>query len=183
MKKIIFPILALSLIIGSSCKEKIDIEKEQAAILAVIEEERSAFFDSDLPRTEATWIQEPTSRKYYMSSARIYKMIGWSEISKVSKEEIEGDMRDDYENINAEYSNFDIVVHDNTALVFHDTQWSGKYLGEEINLEQERILHLVKVEGKWKLDLMAIYNIPKEEVDDDDDDENDDDDDEPETEE
>jgi hypothetical protein len=29
--------------------------------------------------------------------------------------------------------------------------------------EQKRILHLVKIKGKWKLDLMAIYTIPKKE--------------------
>ena len=40
-------------------------------------------------------------------------------------------------------------------------------MGEEINMVQARILHLVKVEGKWKIDLMAMYNIPdKEEADD-----------------
>ena len=30
-------------------------------------------------------------------------------------------------------------------------------------MDQTKILHLVKVEGEWKLDLMAIYQIPEEE--------------------
>ena len=39
MKKIIFPVLALLLIAGgSSCQEKINIEKEKEAIRNVIEE-------------------------------------------------------------------------------------------------------------------------------------------------
>ena len=39
MKQIIFPVLALMLIAGSSCQEKIDMEKEKEAIKAVIENE------------------------------------------------------------------------------------------------------------------------------------------------
>ncbi len=107
--------------------EVVDVENEKEAIIAVIEEERAAFFDRDFSRVEATWIQEPTSRKYYMSAEGINKIIGWSNIGKAEKENIEGDMLDNSENINAEYSNYDIIVHGNTALVFHDTHWSGKY--------------------------------------------------------
>jgi len=163
MKKYLFALIAFSLIASASGQDKAKIEKEKKAIKAVIEEERAAFFDRDFSRVEAIWIQESTSRKFYMSQNGITKFIGWSEVGKGDKEFIEDDDRwADYENPNAEYSNFDITVYGKTALVFHDTQWSGKYLGEELNGVQTRILHLVKFEGEWKIDLMAMYRIPKE---------------------
>ena len=48
MKKIIFSILALSLIAGSAtCQEKIDIAKEEEAIKAAIKEEIALWLDGD----------------------------------------------------------------------------------------------------------------------------------------
>jgi hypothetical protein len=38
-------------------------------------------------------------------------------------------------------------------------------MGEEINGEQKRILHMVKDEGGWKFDLMAMYRLPMEKED------------------
>lgn len=164
MRKYLWTLFAAILLTGTSCQEKIDIEIEKEAIKAVIQEERASFLDRDLSRVEATWVQESTSRKYYMNAGGITKIIGWTEVRKSDKKAIERDISDKYENLDAKYSNFEIIVYGNTALVFHDTQWSGKYQGEEINTVQARILHLEKVEGEWKLDLMAMYRIPDKEV-------------------
>ena len=162
MKKIIFSVLALSLIVGSSCQEKIDIEKEKEAIKAVIEEELAAYVDRDFSRVEATWVHESTSRDYFMTSTGIFKRIGWSVIAKADKEHIEDeDYWDDRENYNGEHSNFDIVVYGNTALAFHQTKF---FVGEEFTNGQERIVHLVKVEGEWKIDFLGMYIFPPEEV-------------------
>lgn len=43
-------------------QNKVDIDKEKAAVVAVNEEERDAYFDRDLARLEAIWIPEPTSK-------------------------------------------------------------------------------------------------------------------------
>ena len=247
MKKIFFSFLALMLIVSSiGCQEKIDIEKEKEAIEAIIREERMALWTRDSARAEATWIREPTPRKYYMSAEGIDKVIGWSEVGKSDidnvrrieftvdefynewarqkgtmtvfkyfdecieyykkkdrlvdatfhstaknyisayskgkdlrftdltpqflkelKDFLERDRRDNLDFVKVNDSNFDINVYGNTALVFHDTQWSAKYHGTPVYMDQTKILHLVKVEGKWKIDLMAMYNIPdKEEADD-----------------
>ena len=166
MKKIIFSILALLLIAGSgSCQEKIDTEKEKESIKALIEEELAAYVDRDFSRVEATWVHESTSRDYNMTSTGVVKRIGWSVIAKSDKEHIEDeDLWDDTENYNGEHSNFDIVVYGNTALAFHQTKFFGKYLGEEFTRGQERIVHLVKVEGEWKIDFLGMYTLPPEEV-------------------
>jgi ketosteroid isomerase-like protein len=161
MKKYLFTLIAFSLMAVASCQEKTDIEKEKETIKAVIEEERAAFFDKDFSRVEATWMHVSSSRKYYFTDEGITKLIGWSEIGEGDKSFIENDvLQADYENINNEYTNFEITVYGNTALVYHNAKWSGKYNGEEFSMAQARILHLVKVNRKWKIDLMAMGNIP-----------------------
>lgn len=164
--KHLISLVTVILLALSSCEAKIDIVKEKEAIKAVIEEERAAFFDRDFSRVEATWKQESTSRKIYMfeqNGAWIFgELKGWTEIAKSDKENIdEGDFWNDIEDWDNEYFNIDINVYGNTALVFHDAKFSGKQQGEEIDDRDKRILHLVKIGGKWKLDLMALYGIPK----------------------
>ncbi len=58
------------------------------------------------------------------------------------------------------YSNFDINVLENTALVYYNATWSGKLRGEDLNLEDKRIVHLRKIENEWKIDLFIHYSLP-----------------------
>ena len=160
MKRYLFLVIAIILWAGTSCQ--VSIEKEKEAIKAVIEEEQAAYFDRDIDRLEATWIQKSTSRKMFMSSSGVTEINGWIEINKSDREQMTLERQEATKNLTNQYLNYNINVYDNTALVFHDAKWSGKYLGEEINFEQKRILHLVKIEDVWKLDLMAVYGIPQE---------------------
>ena len=163
MKKYLFILIAFSLMTVVSCQNKIDNEKEKEAIIAVIEEERAAFFDLNIDRIEATWKQESTSRKIFMSAGGFSELNGWTEIYNNNKELTNEEFWKDRVDADGQYLNYDINVYGNTALVFHDAKFTGKYLGEEYYREQKRILHMVKVEGEWKLDLMAMYGIPEEE--------------------
>jgi len=84
MKKVIFYGLIIFLI-GTSCEEKIDIEKEKEAILAVIEEEAASYYASDFERWSATQVHD--SSKIIMNSSRSgynYR-IGWESISSNMK--------------------------------------------------------------------------------------------------
>ena len=54
--------LVLSLFTGSVyCQEEIDIEKEKAAIIAVVEEKTDAFVDKDFDRLSNTFTQDETN--------------------------------------------------------------------------------------------------------------------------
>ena len=63
MRKHLYILLVLALVAGYSCQESTDIEMEKEAIVAVIEEERDAYFDKDIDRIFALWYQESSSRK------------------------------------------------------------------------------------------------------------------------
>lgn len=168
MKKPIYIISSflLAAFLISACQPKeavIDIEKEKAAIIAVIEEERDAFLDGDAATCMATWIQDSNSRKMFMSQDGLTDLNGYEEVYKQLEENIESLASEETEDIMAHFLNYEFKFYNNTALVFCNTKWTGKYKGEEIDGEQKRILHFVKVDGVWKFDLAAMYKIPKEE--------------------
>ena len=166
MKKNLLTLFALILLAGTSCQERIDIEKEKEAIIAVNEEERTAFFDHEITRLEAIWVQEPTSQRIFTSENTLTILNGWTEIFTNYRESMDADWWNDYEDLLANFSNYEINVYDNTAMVYHDIKWTGKYLGEETEMNQKRVLHYVKIDGTWKIDFTAQLTIPveKEEI-------------------
>ena len=60
----------------------------------------------------------------------------------------------------ARYSNFTINVYGNTALVLLDSNHNIKNQDEASTLKMRRILHMVKVDGDWRIDFMAMYFLP-----------------------
>ncbi|GAG92142.1 unnamed protein product [marine sediment metagenome] len=162
MKKYVFTLFALILLAGTSCQEKIDVEKENDAIIAVNEEERNAYLDHDITRLEAIWVQKSTSQRIFTSENALTILNGWTEIYTNYRESIDSEWWKDTEDLFASFSNYEINLYDNTALVYHDIKWTGKYLGEEMDFKQKRVIHFVKVEGTWKFDFTAQLEIPAE---------------------
>ena len=58
------------------------------------------------------------------------------------------------------YSDYTIKVYGNTALVFHDSKHMVNIQEDQSILKMRRILHLVKADDDWKIDMMAMYFIP-----------------------
>ena len=53
-----------------------------------------------------------------------------------------------------------INIYGHTALVLHDSEHQITDHGNESTLNMRRILHLVKVDEEWKIDLMSMYFMP-----------------------
>ena len=159
MKKYLWIFVVPVLFASHSCQETIDIEKEKVAVIAVNEEERDAYLDRDLSRLEATWIQEPSSRRVFTSS----RLDGWKQIRTNYEEDINNTERwESMEDVAASFSNYDVTMYDNTALLYHDIHWTGKRGGEIIDVKQNRIVHFVKEGGAWKIDLIVQLSVPVE---------------------
>jgi hypothetical protein len=156
----ILSIIFFGVLVFSGCKPKVDINKEEQAVIAVIEEERNAYFDRDLSRLEVIWVQDSTSKRIFRSETALIILNGWDEINANYREDIETDIWKDYEDLKADFSNYEINVYNNSALAYHDIFWTGKYQGEEVGAEQKRALHLVKIGGTWKIDFIAQLTIP-----------------------
>jgi hypothetical protein len=157
MKNHLWILLVSLLFAFQSCQETIDIEKEKKAVIAVNEEERDAYFDRNLARLEAIWVQEATSQRRFIST----RLVGWNQIRENYEEDINSKEKwKEMENVSASFSNYVVNIYDNTALIYHDVQWTGKLFGKTIDNKQERIVHLVKIDGAWKIDLIIQLSVP-----------------------
>jgi hypothetical protein len=162
MKKNLLVLFALIFLTGTSCKEKIDIEKEKEAIKAVFEQEKDGFFRQNFATMAETWSQEPSSVKIYMSAEGQTKFEGWDAISKQDRQNV-ADTTWDRKSVNLTFRNFQInLLDDEAAWVMCEALWEGTYQGNPMNMVQTRINILEKTGGKWKFTLMAIYNQPQE---------------------
>lgn len=160
MKKYLLAAITVCLVGCISCQQEIDIEKEKEAIIAVIETERDAFYEGDLDRLEAAYYHDPVCRKMTMKVDTIYLSVGWSEISAKIRSSMTPEKVKDREDVTAEYLKYEINIYGNTALVYHDVLYSGMWKGQFASAEEKRILHLQKIEGEWKINLMARNMLP-----------------------
>jgi len=143
--------LSLAVIVFSiiACSGKMDIEKEMAAIQAVIEEEKDAFFAQDFNRMAATWVQEPSSVKLYMAGKGPVEFLGWEKIAEHDKENIPKSPSE-YEKMNCIFSDYNFNINDDNSWVVLKATWDGLYNGKQQHIEQTKILAFKKIEGKWK---------------------------------
>jgi hypothetical protein len=64
------------------------------------------------------------------------------------------------DDVSASFSNYAVNIYDNTALLYHDIHWTGNFQGRRIDDKANRIVHLVKKEGAWKIDLIIQLFVP-----------------------
>jgi len=162
MKTTTFTLLAFFLLVGISCQKKIDKVKEEEAIKAVIEEEKSAFMDRDFERMAATWIHSPSSVKIYMDKEGQKSFYGWDKIRETDKESWANDSSD-RKKITLEFSDYQFNIYKESAWIICKATWHWNANGKPNTAKQSRILAFEKLDGKWKYTLMAIYHIPDEE--------------------
>ncbi len=158
MKKVFLVVLAFCMLAVICCRDESGPDKEKKAIISVIEKEIAAYLDQDLEGLDAPWMHEADSRKMFMTSHGITELKGWDEIHQNNISISKRDWNEHEET--AEFSNYEITIYGNTALVFHDSE--QKIIDHELEsvLRMRRIIHLVKVEDAWKIDLMAMYFLP-----------------------
>ncbi len=143
----------------SACQPRVDIEKEKDAIRAVLEEEKKGFFEKNSEKMAATWVQKPSSVKMYMGQNEELDMFGWAKISERDKADLAKGWSD-YKDMHVDFSDFQFNLYEKNAWILFKARWGWTYKGEPGKLEQTRIMALEKIEGKWKITLMAIYQVP-----------------------
>ena len=163
MKKIIYSILALLLIVGcSSCQKTIDIEIEKEAIKAVIEEETNSYIDNDYDRFASTYVQDKTFIRLNASKDEYNYIVGWGYNYIVGWEEISLAFRENSEGnpdtllYRFENSNYKIKVYPESAWAVYDENWYDKDgVLTEFNID---VRFLEKVDGEWKIVYLSTIN-------------------------
>ncbi|MCK4343993.1 MAG: nuclear transport factor 2 family protein [Bacteroidales bacterium] len=147
MKKYLLSLIVLVLFAGTSCQEKIDIEKEKAAIIAVIEEETEAFFDSDINRLGATHVQDETNIRLTATKSGYTYDVGWEKVKSFFLDYFENEAEPgDFKEVK---TNYKIKVYGESAWAVFDNDYyngEGELLSTSIHAE-----FLEKVNGEWKL--------------------------------
>jgi len=158
MKKYLLALLACCLLAVVCCQDESGIEKEKKAIIALIEAEKNAYYTQDLPGMDNSWIQESSSRKIFLTSHGITEISGWDEIHQNNIEATERDWNEHVETV--QYSDYSINLYGHTALVMHNSEHKITDHDEQSILNMRRILHLVKIDDEWKIDMMTMYFMP-----------------------
>jgi hypothetical protein len=159
MKKSLSILFVIALLTCPSLKGQTDNAKEEAAIKAVFEADKTAYFNQDYVAMGECWVKKPSTMKYWLSSEGSIKIVGWENVNASQKKETE-DNSWDRKQIKATFSNYQINITGNSAWVFCETTWEGSMKGEKFSLKQDRIVVMEKVEGKWKYALHAILQLP-----------------------
>lgn len=161
MKNCFLALVALAMVSFPSLKAQTDIAKEEAAIKAVFEGEKAAFFRQDYVGMGEFWVHDPSTMKYWLTSKGSNKIIGWDNVNESQKKETE-DNSWDRKKFTATFSNYRINITGDAAWVFCETTWDSiNDKGEKIIFSrQERIVVLKKTDGKWKFSLYSIFQMP-----------------------
>lgn len=85
MKKTPAFLVVILLLVSYSCEEKIDLEKEKAAIVAVLEEEAASYYASDFERWSATQVHDSSNIRINSTRGGYNYRIGWESISSNMK--------------------------------------------------------------------------------------------------
>ncbi len=85
MKKSQLVLVVMALFIYPSLKAQTDNAKEEAAIKAVFEADKTAYFNQDYVAMGECWVKEPTTMKYWLSSKGSEKIVGWENVTQVRK--------------------------------------------------------------------------------------------------
>jgi len=144
MKKYLLILIAIAIPLSVLCQGKVDIEKEKAAIIALIEEETASYYASDYNRWAATQVQDETNISTQAWNNGFNYITGWDSISAgikpyiIEKKEIQKEVK----------SNYKIKIYNGSAWVVFDNEIfdkSGKSAGKFI-----ATVFLEKRDNKWK---------------------------------
>ena len=161
MKKYLLTLFAIILLAGTSCQEKIDIEKEKEAIMAVIQEEGDAAAASDLERLFAVHVQDNLDTRLQLGKNNYTIYAGWDEIKTLFEGWAESGWNfEDPKNLK---ENVILKVADGSAWLICDNIWKWNYEGEPGGFDNIQITFLEKIEGEWKISFTAFVTKPEPE--------------------
>jgi len=159
MKTKLFFLMTLAIWVFTACEEKIDVAKEEAAIKAAYEAEKTAYLKQDAAAMAEFWVQDASSQKIWYSGKDENAIVGWENIDVSQQKEV-ADNTWDRSLMTCTFSDYKIDIMDESAWIYNKTNWKGTYKGQKADMNQSRIVVMKKVNGNWKFALMAIYNFP-----------------------
>ena len=151
MKTLTLLLLSSLLFFGISCTESVDVEKEKAAIIAVIEEETDAFYARDVDRMNAVYPDDGNATHMNANDWGYNYTTNWDGESNFK--EFFANNPDPVEN-NEKKTNWRIRVYPGAAWASYDNESYDE--NNELTGSSKHDQFLEKQNGQWKIVYMSI---------------------------
>lgn len=157
MRRYFWPLFIITVLIGTSCQPKVNLDKEKEAIMAVLQEESDGLKTMDKDRIFATHIQGSEEIRVELGVYGYSTYQGWDKI-----EALIGDYVEDGQPMALENSKENVIlkVTGNSAWLICDNVWKGDQGSTESEISNIQIVFLEKVKGEWKISFAAYYSKP-----------------------
>ena len=140
----------------SGCEKALDVEKEKAAIIAVMEKETQTYIDRDFEGMFSTHVQDSTNLRLTAGADNYVFAEGWEEVSKhMTGDETEDDLGEDL-HITVEKSNYRFKICPKSAFVVCNQKWTSSYDDDVTESESIQVRYLEKVDGEWKISFVSF---------------------------
>ena len=158
MKRYFWPVIILFVFFATSCQQKVGLEKEKEAILAVLHEEAIAVVATDFDRFKATHVQDSLETRVELGIYGYNVYQGWEEVGTLMEDYLEGNQMKNPVN---RKENVHIKVSGNSAWLTCDNIWNIGSEGSQKEKNNFQIVFLEKIQGEWKISFAAYYTKPE----------------------
>ncbi len=141
-------LLALVLLVGISCQQKVDIDKEKEAILAVINDEKAGYMNRDMEQWSKHILQDSTFSWLYATSGWCHLSRGFSQHSDLVKE-----WWADTTIVNQKFEVeiMELKIFPESAWTLLKATWHYEDEGEPAQSVGIETIYFEKAEGEWKI--------------------------------
>ncbi len=140
----------------SGCEQKIDYEKERAAIIKVIDKETQSYIDRDFDAMASTHVHDSLNMRLTAGADNYVFAEGWDQVSKhMTGEETEDDLGPDI-HIKVEKTNYRMKIYPKSAFVVCDQKWISSYDNDTTVINSIQVRFLEKIQGEWKISFVSF---------------------------
>ena len=156
MRYTILSVLIIAAFAISGCEKALDIEKEKAAIIAVMEKETQTYIDRDFEGMFSTHIQDSTNIRLTAGADNYVFAEGWEDVSgHMTGDQTEDDLGPDL-HITVEKSNYRMKIYPGSAFVVCDQKWITQYDDDVIEMNSIQVRFLEKIGEEWKISFVSF---------------------------
>jgi len=156
MRYSILILTTLLAVILSGCEQAVDMEKEKAAIIEVINMETDAYLERDFESMYATHVHDSLNMRLTAGADNYVFAEGWEDVSKhMSGDETEDNLGSDL-HISVEKSNYRMKIYPSSAFVVCDQKWTSTFGEDVTEINSIQVRFLEKIEGEWKISFVSF---------------------------
>ena len=156
MRYTILSTLLIAAFAISGCEKALDIEKEKAAIIAVMEKETQTYIDRDFEGMFSTHKQDSTNLRLTAGADNYVFAEGWEDVSRhMMGDQTEDDLGIDF-HIKVEKTNFRFKICPMSAFVICNQKWTSSYDDDVTEIESIQVRYLEKIDGEWKISFVSF---------------------------